>query len=74
MKSLQEFWRDTETRDNVHEYLIQFLKEEAVRMLMNKESVLGVAEAKDYIDKAFENMDTMFQPKVRNKKQINESR
>lgn len=74
MKSLQEFYQDTTTKDNVHSYLIDFLKEEAVRKLFDKEDVSAVAEAKEMIDKAFENMDVIFRPKLEAKEQINEAR
>ncbi len=73
-KSLLEFYNDKDTKNNVQEYLVQFLKEEAVRLLMAKEEVKGVAEAKEYIDKAFDNMDTLFAPKSKSKKQKNEAR
>jgi hypothetical protein len=73
-KPLFEFWKDSSTRDNVHEYLVQYLKDEAVRMLMDKEDVIGIAEAKEFIDKAFDNMDLLFESKPKSKKIINESR
>ena len=72
--SIYSFWRDKATRDNVQEYLVQFLKDEAVRMLMDKEDVKGVAEAKEFIDKAFDNMDLLFEPKPRVKNNINQAR
>jgi hypothetical protein len=43
-------------------------------MLMDKEDVKGVSEAKEFIDKAFENMDYLFQSKPKKKEQINQSR
>jgi hypothetical protein len=73
-KPLSEFYRDTATKDNVHEYLVQFLKDEAVRMLMAKEEIKGIAEAKEFIDKAFENMDYLFGAKAKKKDQVNEAR
>ena len=72
--SLLEFYKDKTTKNDVQAYLVQFLKDEAVRMLMDKEDVKGVAEAKEYIDKAFENLDLLFSPKVKGKKIINEAR
>lgn len=74
MKSLQEFYQDKDTRENVHSYLIDFLKEEAVRKIFDKEDVSAVAEAKEMIDKAFENMDVLFLPKLEAKEQKNEAR
>ncbi len=73
-KSLQEFYNDVDTRNNVHNYLVEFLKEEAVRKIFDKEDVSAVSEAKEMIDKAFDNMSVMFQKKIVNKDQINPSR
>lgn len=74
MKSLLEFYQDTETRNNVQNYLIDYLKEEALRKLFDKEDVSAVAEAKEMIDKAFENMDVIFQTKLPAKEKPNEAR
>lgn len=74
MKSLLEFHQDTETKNNVHSYLVDFLKEEAIKKVFDKEDVSAVAEAKEMIDKAFENMDIIFRPKLEVKEQKNEAR
>lgn len=74
MKSIKEFYNDTDTKNNVHEYLIQFFKDEAVRMLMNREPAVMVADAIELTDKAFENMDILFSPKVKEKEPINGAR
>ena len=74
MKSILEFYQDTDTKNNVHEYLLQFFKEEAVRMLMNRENAIALADATEMLDKAFENMEVLFSPKVKGKEIINESR
>lgn len=76
-KPLLEFWRDTDTKDNVHLYLVEFLKEQAVKEIFNNESdsnTQAVALAKRYIDLAFENLDILFQSKVVKKEQTNEAR
>lgn len=69
MKSLIEFYQETDTKNNVHEYLLQFFKEEAVRRLMNREDAIALADATDMLNKAFENMDILFSPKVKEKEQ-----
>jgi len=74
MKSLQEFYNDSDTKNNVYEYLLQFYKEEAVRMLMNREDAVALADATELLEKAFENMDIIFASKSGSKKQINEAR
>lgn len=73
MKSLQEFYNDKDTKDNVQAYLVDFLEKEAVRKVFAKEDVSAVAEAKEMIDKAFDNMDLMFQKKEVIKNIINQS-
>ena len=74
MRSLIEFYKDEDTRENVHNYLTEFLSQEAVKKVFNKEDVSAVAEAKEVIDKAFENMGIMFQETKVGKEQINEAR
>ena len=74
MRSLIEFYKDEDTRENVHNYLTEFLSQEAVKKVFNKEDVSAVAEAKEMIDKAFENMGIMFQETKVGKEQINEAR
>lgn len=74
MKSLKEFYNDTETKDNVHAYLVEFLKQETIRKVFNKEDATALGEAKEIIDKAFENMDYLFGAKVAKKEPINQAR
>ena len=74
MRSLLSFYKDEDTRENVHNYLTEFLSQEAVKKVFNKEDVSAVAEAKEMIDKAFENMGIMFQETKVGKEQINEAR
>lgn len=68
------FYKDTPTKDNVKNYLINFLEKEAVKKVFNKEDVSAVAEARDLIDKAFDNLELLFTPKRKSKEQINEAR
>ncbi len=69
MKSLQEFNNDKETRDNLHQYLVEYMQQEAVRILFDRESTENymnpesIADAKELVDRAFENLDVMFGPK-----------
>lgn len=76
-KSLREFYNDTETKDNVYNYLIEQLEKEALRMLFagtSDDNAYQVAEAKKVIDKAWENMDNLFSPKEKKKEIENEAR
>lgn len=68
MKSLIEFYQDKDTRENVREYLLQFYKDEAVRMLMDRENAVALADATDLLNKAFDNMDILFSPKSEGEK------
>jgi hypothetical protein len=63
MASLQEFYQDVETRKNVQAYLIQVLTDLAVEKVFNREDTSAVAEAKEAVDKAFENMAELFTTK-----------
>lgn len=72
--SIFSFYQDAETRDNVKNYLIEFLEGIAIKKVFNREDTNAVAEAKECIEKAFNNLDNLFQPKVKPKEQINQSR
>lgn len=75
MKSLQElFINDKETLRNFHAYQVEFLQKEAVRMIFDRENTEAIADAKELIDKSYENLDLIFQSKVKSKSTINESR
>jgi hypothetical protein len=63
MKSLIEFYNDKDTKNNVKEYLIEFFKEEAVRKLVNREDAVALADAIELTEKAFENMEVLFDSK-----------
>lgn len=64
MASLQEFYKDTATRDNVKAYLQDFLEKRALEKVFGREEVAGVAEAKETIDAAFDNLAEIFEPKA----------
>lgn len=74
MKSLQQFYLDVDTRNNVKNYLIEFLKQEAVKKVFAKEDIIGIADAKDCIEKAFDKLEVLFGEKPKPKEPINEAR
>ena len=74
MKSLQEFYNDKETMGNLHKYLSEFIKEEAVRRLLKREDAVALADATDMLNLAFDNMDILFSSKVVRKNSKNEAR
>lgn len=73
-KPLFEFWKDTATKDNVREYLLQSFREEAVRRLMTREDAVALADASELLVAAFDKMDEMFEPKRRGREPVNEAR
>jgi len=64
---LKSFYEDVHTREEVRAYLVEFLKEEGIRKIFDKEETASVAEAKEIIDKAFDNLETMFGNKPKSK-------
>jgi len=73
-KTLQSFHSDKETKNEVYNYLTAYLEKEAIRRVFAKEDTTGVADAKEIIEKAFDNLDTLFNSKVEKKEVINEAR
>ena len=63
--SLLQFYNDKDTKENVYNYLIQELEKEAIRKAFAKEDTSGVAEAKELIDKAFENLEVVRRLRLR---------
>lgn len=74
MSSLQDFYLNEAMRNDVKLYLVDFLKQEALKKVFDREDVSSVAEAKEMIDKAFENMEVLFTPKSQSKEIKNEAR
>jgi len=74
MKSLQEFYNDKDTKENVKMYLIEFLEGIAIKKAFAREDIAGVAEAKELIEKAFDNLDNLFSPKPKKIEPVNEAR
>jgi len=77
MNSLKDFYLNEAMRNDVKAYLIDFLKEKALEKLFDdtyEKSLFGFSEAKVVIDGAFENLEVLFSPKVKEKEQVNEAR
>lgn len=60
---LQQFYNDKATLTEVKDYLTQFLREEAVRMVFDRDDVTGVVQANDMIEKAWNHLDDIFESK-----------
>ena len=63
MVSLQEFHENKDLKNNVHNYLIEYLEGLAIERVFNKEDTTGIADAREVIDKAFEHLDVLFDSK-----------
>jgi len=74
MKSLLSFYNDKDTKENVYNYLIDYLEKEAVKRVFDREDVSAIADAKEVIDKAFDNLEVLFNKKAEKKESINEAR
>ena len=74
MKSLLAFYNDKDQKENVQNYLTEYLEKEAIRRVFAKEDVTAVADAKEIIDNAFENLEVLFNKKVETKDKPNQAR
>lgn len=71
---LKEFYTNESMRNDVKNYLIDFLKIQAIDKTFKREDTSAIAEAKEIIDKAFEELEVLFSPKVAEKENRNQAR
>lgn len=70
--NLKDFYLNEAMRNEVREYLMQYLKDEAISRLFDEDNdapTYGFAEAKTILDGAFDNLEVLFSPKVEVKEQ-----
>lgn len=72
--SLKDFYLNEAMRNDVKAYLIDFLKVQAIEKTFNREPTEHIAEAKEVLDKAFENLEILFTLKSESKEIKNGSR
>lgn len=72
--TLQEFHRDKDTLKVVKDFLFDYLTEHGVKKMFAGEDTKGMAEAKEFLERAFDELDTMFIQPVKKKKPKNEAR
>ena len=72
--ALKDFYINEVMRNDVKAYLIDFLKVQAIEKAFNREDTSAVAEAKEVLDKAFENLEVIFSSKSEGKAIVNEAR
>ncbi len=72
--SLKDFYLNEIMRNDVHAYLMDCLKVQAIEKAFNREDTSSVAEAKEIIDKAFNELEILFASKSEGKELKNEAR
>lgn len=71
---LKDFYLNEVMRNDVQIYLLDFLKVQAIEKTFNREPTEHIAEAKEVLDKAFDNLDILFAPQSKEKEVVNEAR
>ena len=71
---LYEAAQDSALIDELREFFQQNLRELAIEKLFAREDTVGIADAKDAIDKVFESIELQFRNKVEPKEIKNEAR
>ncbi len=72
--SLKDFYLNEVMRNDVKTYLIDYLKILAIEKAFKREDTNAIAEAKEILDKAFENLEVLFLPQSEGKEQPNQAR
>lgn len=72
--ALKDFFLNEAMRNDVKTYLIDFLKVQAIEKTFNREPTEHIAEAKEVLDRAFDNLEILFASKSESKEQVNGSR
>lgn len=71
---LKKFHSDAEMREAVKEYITLYFSDMVIEKTFKREDVTHMADAKEAIDGAFDNLDVMFNPKAKKNKNVNEAR
>ena len=71
MKLLPKFYADFQLKQEVHDYLLSYLKQVAIEKAFNGDTTDGIKEAKECIDSAFRNLESMYGEKKQKKPQSN---
>lgn len=72
--SLKDFYLNEVMRNDVQTYLLDFLKVHTIEKAFNGESTEHIKDAKEVLDKAFENLEVLFASKSTGKDVKNEAR
>lgn len=71
---LKDFYLNEPMRIEVYNYLTKFFEQEALKKVFEKEETQHLAEAKEIIDKAFNNLEVLFPKKQSNEEIKNPAR
>lgn len=71
---LQRFNGDIHTREAFKAYLEQFIASEGIRRMYLREDVAHIADAKELIDKCFQQLEMDYGIPERKKETVNEAR
>lgn len=74
MDTLKRFQGDQATRESLSEFLFACIEREAIRRMYAGEDVSHIKDAKALIDKAFQELDDIYQVKLVEEPIINEAK
>lgn len=74
MDNLRRFQGDSSTRDAVKAFIESFIAEEGVKLMFDRKDVSHIADAKMLIDRAFEELHTLYAIHEQSPETINEAR
>lgn len=60
MKTLEELYDDSEGFQELREHIMGFIQKRAIDLAFNREDTAGMADAKEVIEAAFEDLDIKF--------------
>jgi hypothetical protein len=71
---LNRFYNDEHTRNELIDFLNDFIDSEGLRRMYNREDVSAVADAKELIERAFSELENLYAPKQRTPKKESPSK
>ena len=74
MNPLNQFTNDVKMRDEVKGFIDAFIDTEAVKRIYAREDVSAIADAKELIDLAFDDLIKTYAAKVKTSKPISQAR
>lgn len=72
--TIRQLWEDKESLVEVKKFLTNFLTDHGIKKMFAGEDTKSVGEAKDILDKAFDELDNIFAGKKKKKETKNQAR